>query len=427
MTVKKETPDVQVVTFGCRLNTYESEVMKNHAQEAGLEDVIIVNTCAVTAEAERQGRQAIRKLRRDNPDSKIVVTGCAAQVHADTFSAMDEVTTVIGNDEKMSAQTYVDMSNPFIGHNQKVKVNDIMEVKDVAGHMITGFDGHTRAFVQVQNGCNHRCTFCIIPFGRGNSRSVGIGEIVSQVRLLVEKGYKEVVLTGVDISSYGEDLPGSPTLGEMVKRLLALVPELPRLRISSIDCIEIDEVLFNVIATEKRLMPHMHLSLQSGDNLILKRMARRHSREDIIELITRLRSCRPDMVIGADIIAGFPTETDAMFEQTVDILKQCNITWVHAFPYSERKGTPAEKIPNKVPVPVRKQRASVLRNLANEMQANFFESLIGTEQSVLIEKNSTGHTEQYAPVKVLGNVDEGKIVRVKITGTSDKILIAEAV
>ena len=419
--------DVEVVTFGCRLNIYESEVIKKHAQDAGLKDVIIVNTCAVTAEAERQGRQAIRKLRKKNPDSKIIVTGCAAQVHSEAFGAMEEITTVIGNDEKMSAQTYLDMNSPFIGHNQKVKVNDIMEVQDVAGHMITGFDGHTRAFVQVQNGCDHRCTFCIIPFGRGNSRSVSVGEIVAQIKVLVEQGYKEVVLTGVDISSYGGDLPGKPTLGQMVKRLLILIPGLPRLRISSIDCIEIDEDLFEVIAREPRLMPHMHLSLQSGDNLILKRMARRHSREDIIALINRLRACRPDMVFGADIIAGFPTENDEMFEQTLDILKQCNVTWVHAFPYSERDGTPAERIPNKVPVPVRKSRAAMLRTLTAKMQQDFFTSLIGTEQNVLVEKNNSGHTEQYAPVRINGGAPEGEIVKVIITDASDKFLIAEAV
>ena len=423
----KEKDEVEVVTFGCRLNTYESEVMKKHAQEAGMKNVIIVNTCAVTAEAERQGRQSIRKLRKKNPDSKIIVTGCAAQVHAEDFSNMEEVSVVIGNDEKMNSQTYHDMQNPFIGHNQKIKVNDIMEVKEVASHMITGFDGHTRAFVQVQNGCDHRCTFCIIPFGRGNSRSVAVGEIVSQIQLLVKQGYKEVVLTGVDISSYGGDLPGKPTLGQMVKRLLGLVPELPRLRISSIDCIEIDEDLFNVIATENRLMPHMHLSLQSGDNMILKRMARRHSREDIIELIDRLRECRADMVIGADIIAGFPTETNEMFDNTLDIIERCNVTWIHAFPYSERDGTPAARIPNQVPVSLRKERATRLREVASEMQKKLYDSLVGTEQNVLVEKNNTGYTEQYALVRINTDVTEGQIIQVKIVESNDKHLIAEVV
>ncbi|MGB1360973.1 MAG: tRNA (N(6)-L-threonylcarbamoyladenosine(37)-C(2))-methylthiotransferase MtaB [Alphaproteobacteria bacterium] len=424
--------DIEIVTFGCRLNTYESEVMKEHAQKAKLKDTIIVNTCAVTAEAERQARQAIRKLRKENPNHKIIVTGCAAQVHAEEFGKMEEVDTVIGNDEKMHGETYEKISNPFIGHNQKVKVNDIMEVKEISPHLVSSFDGHTRAFIQVQNGCDHRCTFCIIPYGRGNSRSVGIGEIVNQVKKLVEQGYKEVVLTGVDISSYGGDLPGTPTLGQMVKRLLGMVPELPRLRISSIDCIEIDEDLFNVLATEERLMPHMHLSLQSGDTMILKRMARRHNREDIISLINRLRDVRPDITFGADIIAGFPTETEEMFENTLDIIKQCNITWVHAFPYSEREGTPAARIPNKVPMNIRKERAKKLRELSARLQNDLYQSQVGKKCSILVEKNNRGYTEHYIPVKLEQTVQEGTLVDVVITGfekneLKGSILMEEAI
>lgn len=416
--------EVKVVTFGCRLNTYESEVMRTHAQNAGLDNTIIVNTCAVTAEAERQARQSIRKLRRENPNAKIVVTGCAAQVHADDFASMDEVDKVIGNDEKMQFKTYTDFASPFIGHNEKIKVNDIMDVKQVASHMVSAFDGHSRAFIQVQNGCNHRCTFCIIPYGRGNSRSVAIGEIVHQIRVLVTQGYKEVVLTGVDISSYGEDLPGTPTLGQMVRRVLNLVPELPRLRISSIDCIEIDEALFDVIATESRLMPHMHLSLQSGDTMILKRMARRHSRDDIIALVRRLRTCRPDIAIGADIIAGFPTETDAMFQNTLDILRECNIVWVHAFPYSERKGTPAERIPNKVPMAVRKHRAKMVRDVSADLQGHFLQSMVGTIQSVLVESHNKGYTPNYAPVVIQDqHIAEGALHDVYISAVKHNTLV----
>ena len=427
------TKKVEVITFGCRLNTYESEVMRNHAKDAGLDNTIIVNTCAVTAEAERQARQSIRKLRKENPNHKIIVTGCAAQVHAEELSEMGEVDLVIGNDEKMKSDTYQAMQNPFLGHNQKIKVNDIMEVEEISPHLVSGFDGHTRAFIQVQNGCNHRCTFCIIPYGRGNSRSVAMGEIVKQIQTLVKQGYKEIVLTGVDISSYGEDLPGKPTLGQMVKRLLNLVPELPRLRISSIDCIEIDDDLFNVLKDEPRLMPHIHLSLQSGDTMILKRMKRRHSADDIVDLVNRLRSCRPDITFGADIIAGFPTETEEMFQNTIDIIEKLNITWIHAFPYSERKGTPAERIPKKVPMPIRRERAKKLRDLSNKLQSNFFKSQIGNIVNVLVEKNNRGYTEHYALVEIEDSIPEGSLVQVQITGLKSnntlqgKIIMEEAV
>ena len=427
------TKKVEVITFGCRLNTYESEVMRNHAKDAGLDNTIIVNTCAVTSEAERQARQSIRKLRKENPNHKIIVTGCAAQVHAEEFSEMGEVDLVIGNDEKMKSDTYQAMQNPFLGHNQKIKVNDIMEVEEISPHLVSGFDGHTRAFIQVQNGCNHRCTFCIIPYGRGNSRSVAMGEIVKQIQTLVKQGYKEIVLTGVDISSYGEDLPGKPTLGQMVKRLLNLVPELPRLRISSIDCIEIDDDLFNVLKDEPRLMPHMHLSLQSGDTMILKRMKRRHSADDIVDLVNRLRSCRPDITFGADIIAGFPTETEEMFQNTMDIIEKLNITWIHAFPYSERKGTPAERIPKRYQCQFAGKEPKELRDLSNKLQSNFFKSQIGNIVNVLVEKNNRGYTEHYALVEIEDSIPEGSLVQVQITGLKSnntlqgKIIMEEVV
>lgn len=401
---------IEVVTFGCRLNTYESEVMRDHAEKAGMENTIIFNTCAVTKEAERQARQAIRRARRDNPDAKIIVTGCAAQVAPEKYGAMGEVNLVLGNEEKMHAKSYgLELDS------EPVKVNDIMSITETAGHLVGGFEGMTRAFVQVQNGCDHRCTFCIIPYGRGNSRSVPMGEIVAQVRALVNQGYREVVLTGVDISAYGADLPGKPTLGQMTRRLLAAVPELPRLRISSIDAIEVDEDLFRVIAEEPRLMPHMHLSLQAGDNMVLKRMKRRHLREDALALIKRLRDARPDMVLGADFICGFPTETEEMFANTLKLVEEGDITYLHVFPYSEREGTPAARMPQVHP-PVRKERAGRLRALGEQQIARFLERQLGQECEVLVEQDGTGRNEHYAPVKLDTNRNPGELVRVKITG-----------
>jgi len=348
--------DPQIVTFGCRLNIYESEVMRGHAAKAGLEDAIIFNTCAVTKEAERQARKAIRKARRDNPEARIIVTGCSAQVSPDMYAEMGEVDQIIGNDLKLQESAW------GLDESQKVHVNDIMTVRETAGHLVEGFEGHSRAFLQVQNGCDHRCTFCIIPYGRGNSRSVPIGVIVDQARALVEQGYKEIVLTGVDVTSYGPDLPGSPTLGQMIRRLLALVPELPRVRLSSLDPVEIDDDLWRLIAEEPRLMPHLHLSLQAGDDMILKRMKRRHLRQDVLDVVKRARGYRPDMGFGADIIAGFPTETDEMFENTRRIIEECELPFLHIFPYSEREGTPAAKMPQVYP-PLRKERAARLRFL----------------------------------------------------------------
>ena len=329
-------PDV--VTFGCRLNSFESEIIRENADRAGLGDAVIFNTCAVTAEATRQARQAIRRIARERPDAKLIVTGCAAQVEPGRVQKMTEVSAVIGNHEKMKPAPWRDL---FAPEGARVLVNDIMSVEETAGHMIEGLEGHTRAFIQVQNGCDHRCTFCIIPYGRGNSRSVPMGEVVDQVKLLVMNGYREVVLTGVDITSYGPDLPGGPSLGMLVERILKNVPDLERLRLSSIDSVEIDTLLEDLLMHEPRMMPHMHLSLQAGDNMILKRMKRRHSREDAIEFCTRMRAARPDMTFGADIIAGFPTETEEMFENSLKLVDDCRLSFLHVFPYSPREGTPA--------------------------------------------------------------------------------------
>ena len=335
-------PEPLIVTLGCRLNAYESEVMRRHAMNAGLADCVIVNTCAVTGEAVRQAEQTIRKMRRERPNARLIVTGCAAQIEPERFAAMEGVDHVVGNAEKLEPATFRSLSTDAL---ERVAVNDIMSVKETALHMIDGFGSRARAYVQIQNGCDHRCTFCIIPMGRGPSRSVAAGEVVSQVRALVEKGYPEVVLTGVDITSYGSDLPGSASLGRLVKQILAHVPELARLRLSSIDQVEADEHLLEAIATESRLMPHLHLSMQAGDDLILKRMKRRHLRDDAIRFCERVRTLRPDIVFGADLIAGFPTETDAMFENTLDLVDACGLTYLHVFPFSPRKGTPAARMP----------------------------------------------------------------------------------
>ncbi len=357
MTDPKAPSSPTLITLGCRLNSYESEVMRGHAADAGLSDAVIVNTCAVTGEAVRSARQAIRRAAKDHPGAPILVTGCAAQIDPDMFAKMPEVTRVIGNHEKMKAETWKPVD--LLGGHEKVRVNDIMSVKETAAHLIDGMDGRARAYVQVQNGCDHRCTFCIIPYGRGNSRSVPAGEVVDQVRRLVETGHYEVVLTGVDLTSWGADLPGTPQLGNLVQRILKLVPELKQLRISSIDAIEIDDALFEAIG-EPRLAPFMHLSLQHGDNLILKRMKRRHSRDDAIALAERLRSLRPDIALGADIIAGFPTETEAHFENSVRLVDDCGLAFLHVFPYSPRPGTPAARMPQ-LEKAVIKERAARLR------------------------------------------------------------------
>lgn len=419
--VSGEAGGPQVITFGCRLNTYESEVMRDHAARAGLGPVLIFNTCAVTSEAERQARQAIRKARREQPESRIIVTGCAAQVNPATFAAMPEVDQVLGNDLKLKADSWAAFG---AGTVERVVVNDIMSVKETASHLIQGMEGRTRAFVQVQNGCDHRCTFCIIPYGRGNSRSVPIGEVVTQVRTLVEQGYREVVLTGVDITSYGPDLPGQPSLGQMVRRLLALVPELPRLRLSSLDPVEIDADLWRLIAEEPRLMPHLHVSLQAGDDMVLKRMKRRHSRDDAIAFCRRAREMRPDMVFGADLIAGFPTETDEMFQNTLDIVGDCDLTWLHVFPYSPRPGTPAARMPQ-VDKVVRKQRAAALRAVGEQAARRHLESQVGRTVLVLVEGERLGRTEQFAEVRLDQDVAPGTLVPVRVTGIDAGKLMGE--
>ena len=405
----------EIKTFGCRLNFYESEVMRQHVDQASDENLIVVNTCAVTAEAEKQARQYIRKARRDNPDAEIVVTGCSAQIDPNTYAAMPEVNRVLGNQEKLEA-SYLRK-----GSNDPVAVNDIMVVEETAGHLIDGFVEHTRAFVQVQQGCDHRCTFCIIPYGRGNSRSVAMGEIVNQVRRLVENGVKEIVLTGVDLTSYGGDLPGVPRLGQLVRRLLAAVPELPRLRLSSIDSIEADDDLFRMLAEEERLMPHLHLSLQAGSDMILKRMKRRHLRRDSIEFCEKVRRMRPDVVFGADLIAGFPTETDAMFQDSLAIIDDCDLTYLHVFPYSEREGTPAAKMPS-IPLSIRKERAKILRTRGEQKVRNFLSQQVGQSFSVLMEKDGRGRTEQFAPIRVVDQ-EPGSLLKVKATAVGENLTL----
>jgi threonylcarbamoyladenosine tRNA methylthiotransferase MtaB len=410
-------------TLGCRLNAYETEAMKELSAAAGVENAVIVNTCAVTAEAVRKAKQEIRRLSRDNPGATIIVTGCAAQTEPETFAAMPEVARVIGNHEKMQAETWQALRAPdLIGVTEKVQVDDIMSVKETAGHLIDGFGRH-RAYVQVQNGCDHRCTFCIIPFGRGNSRSVPAGVVVEQIKRLVDKGFNEVVLTGVDLTSWGADLPAQPRLGDLVMRILRLVPDLPRLRISSIDSIEADEALMGAIATEPRLMPHLHLSLQAGDDLILKRMKRRHLRDDAIRFCEEARRLRPDMVFGADIIAGFPTETEEMFQRSVDLVAECGLTFLHVFPFSPRKGTPAARMPQ-VKGPVIKERAARLREAGQAALAAHLAAQVGVVHRVLLEGPRMGRTEQFTEVAFDADQPEGQIVTARITGFAGERLVA---
>tara|TARA_B100000497_G_scaffold126979_1_gene167367 strand:- start:55 stop:1317 length:1263 start_codon:yes stop_codon:yes gene_type:complete len=414
------------MTQGCRLNAYETEAMKELANAAGLKDVVVVNTCAVTAEAVRKSKQEIRKLRRDNPSSQMIVTGCAAQIEPKTFSEMSEVDLVVGNTEKMNSNIWNEISNKpdFVGKTEKVMVDDIMSVKNTAGHLIDGFGTRSRAYVQVQNGCDHRCTFCIIPYGRGNSRSVPAGVVVDQIKRLVDTGYNEVVLTGVDITSWGADLPLMPKLGDLVQRILKLVPDLPRLRISSIDSIEADPALIDAISSEMRLMPHLHLSLQAGDDMILKRMKRRHLRDDAINFCLEMRSVRPDIVYGADIIAGFPTETEEMFENSLKLIEDCGLTWLHVFPFSPREGTPAARMPQ-MDRSIIKERAARLRSRGELAVQNHLAAQIGLEHNILIENERMGRTEGFT--EVLFNKDQikGSIVNAKIVSKSQTQLIAQ--
>nr|WP_298798316.1 tRNA (N(6)-L-threonylcarbamoyladenosine(37)-C(2))-methylthiotransferase MtaB [uncultured Acetobacter sp.] len=410
----------EILTFGCRLNTWESEVMREHA--AALEDVIIVNTCAVTGEAERQARQAIRRAHRDNPEARIVVTGCAAQIDPDRWATLPGVTRVLGNEEKLKAESWAPAAM-----NVPLAVSDIMAAKETAAHLVTEFVGRTRAFVQVQQGCDHRCTFCIIPFGRGPSRSAPVGVVVEQVRALVDSGYREVVLTGVDMTSWGGDLPGTPSLGQLCRRVLGLVPQLERLRLSSVDPVEIDEDIWRLLEHEPRFMPYLHLSLQAGSDLILKRMKRRHLAEDAARVIERARALRPDIGIGADVIAGFPTEDDALFEETRAFLEAQGVPYLHVFPYSERPGTPAARM-RAVQVPERKARAARLREVGAASAQRYYQGLLGQTLRVLMETPTSGHSEQFAPVRLAqGEAETGEIISLRAVAVDAAGLLAERV
>jgi len=411
---------VEVITFGCRLNTYESEVMRSQAQAAGLNNAILVNTCAVTGEAVRQARQAIRRARRDNPHARIIVTGCAAQTEKQTFAEMVEVDAVLGNEEKLKAASYRGLPDFGVSAEEKLRVNDIMSVRHTAPQMVRHIDGHVRAFIQVQNGCDHRCTFCIIPYGRGNSRSVPMGAVVDQARNLVESGYREIVLTGVDATSYGDDLPGQPTLGLLAKTLLKQVPDIRRLRLSSIDSIEADRHLMDLIADEQRFMPHLHLSLQHGDDMILKRMKRRHLRADALRFIEDVRRLRPEMSFGADMIAGFPTETEEMFENAVRLAEEADIAHLHVFPYSPRPGTPAARMPQ-LDRSLIKDRAARLRATGQTLHRRHLDKMVGTRQWLLVENNGLAHTENFTLVAVPG-LRPRDIVEATITGHNGKHL-----
>ena len=413
------SPDLDIVTFGCRLNAYESEVIRARAAQDGLTDAVVFNTCAVTGEAVRQARQAIRKARRERPGARLIVTGCAAQIDPQAFAAMPEVDLVLGNAEKSQAGAYLPQAEP-----QRVRVNDIMSVRETAGHLIDGLKDRARAYVEVQNGCDHRCTFCIIPFGRGNSRSAGAGEVVEQVRRLTAQGYQEVVLTGVDVTSWGTDLPGQPTLGQLVARILKLVPELPRLRLSSIDAAEIDPDLMRCLAEEPRLMPYLHLSLQTGDDMILKRMKRRHSRADALKLVAEVRAVRPDTAFGADFIAGFPTETDAMFENTIKLVEEADLAFLHVFPYSARPGTPAARMPP-VKGPVIKARAARLRAAGEAALARHLDRQSGRTLMGLVERPGVARAEDFTEIAFEGDARVGGVTAVRVTGHDGKRVLAQ--
>ena len=407
----------EVVTFGCRLNIYESEIIKKNLVASGLENVIVFNTCTVTKEAEKSALQAIRKAKRNDPNVRIIVTGCGAQVNPTLFAKMIEVDKVIGNAEKLSPIHYQISDD-------KIAVNNIMSIKETANHLISSFDGKSRAFLQVQNGCNHRCTYCIIPFGRGRSRSVPIGVIVNQIKHLMELGYNEVVFTGVDVTSYGADLPGAPTFAQMIRRVLQLVPELSRLRLSSIDVAEIDDELFEMMAYSQKLMPHFHISLQSGDDTILGLMKRRHTRTDVIDFCNKLRNIRKDVSFGADIIAGFPLETDEMFENTKSLIVEADLQYLHVFPYSERHGTPAARM-IQIEKQIRKARAEILRIEGQKQLQKFFKKNLYQTVKLLVEKNATAHTENFIPVKILGNANPSEIIMGQLIGFESNYMIAQ--
>ena len=407
----------EVITFGCRLNSYESEIIRNNLAKSHLTNAVVINTCAVTKEAEKQARQVIRKIKRQDPSKTIIVTGCAAQNTPEMFASMSEVSKVLGNEEKLSSSNY------FIDE-KRIAVNDIMSIKETANHLITSFEGKARAFIQVQNGCDHRCTFCMIPYGRGNSRSVPIGVIAQQIRLLLAENYQEIVFTGVDVTAYGADLPGKPSFAQMIRRIFALIPNLQRLRLSSIDVAEIDDELFELFAYNPRIMPHFHISLQAGDNMILKRMKRRHNREQVVEFCNKLRVLRPEVSFGADIIAGFPTETDEMFENTRRLISEAGLQYLHVFPYSEREGTPAARMPQ-VPKQIRKERAAILRVEGIKELHKFFTRNVGKDVNVLVEKNNMAHTENFIPVKLDGEYDIGQIIKAKLDSFEAEYMIAK--
>jgi len=406
---------IEIVTFGCRVNTFESEIMRRQAEEAGLTDAVIVNTCAVTAEAERQARQTIRRLRRERPGARIIVTGCAAQIGPARFADMPEVDKVLGNAEKLRLESYAEQEI-------RVLVGDIMTVRETAPQFVGGFEGRVRAFVQVQQGCDHRCTFCIIPFGRGNSRSVPAAQVVTQIRALVEAGYREVVLTGVDAASYGGDLSGHPRLGQLARQVLKEVPELSRLRLSSLDPVAIDADLWRLLAEEPRLMPHFHLSLQAGDDVVLKRMKRRHLRADALAICRRAQDLRPGIALGADFIAGFPTETEDAFRNTLSLIEECGLVHLHIFPYSPRTGTPAARMPQVEAAEIR-ERAAQLREASRGIFAGFLQEHIGLRVPVLAERGGIGHTEDYAPVRLVQPYEVGSLFLAEVTGATQEHLL----
>ncbi|HEY2357584.1 MAG TPA: tRNA (N(6)-L-threonylcarbamoyladenosine(37)-C(2))-methylthiotransferase MtaB [Phenylobacterium sp.] len=416
----RNASDVDVVTFGCRLNAYESEIIRKQAAADGLSDAVVFNTCAVTGEAVRQARQAIRKARRERPGAKLIVTGCAAQIDPAAFANMDEVDLVLGNAEKSAAGSYA--PQPELG---RVRVNDIMSVRETAGHLIDGLKDRARAYVEVQNGCDHRCTFCIIPYGRGNSRSAAAGEVVAQVKRLAAQGYREVVLTGVDVTSWGADLPGAPTLGQLVARILKLVPELPRLRLSSIDAAEIDPDLMRCLATEPRLMPYLHLSLQAGDDMILKRMKRRHSRADALKLVREVRAVRPNTAFGADLIAGFPTETEAMFENTLSLVEEAGLSFLHVFPFSPRPGTPAARMPV-VPRAAVKERAARLRAAGDVALSRHLQRQVGRTVMGLVERDGVARAEDFTEIAFEGHAVVGEVAALTVTGHDGRRAIARS-
>ena len=414
--------NIKFSTLGCRLNSYETESMRNMAGTVGLNNAVVINTCAVTHQAVSKSRQEIRRLRRENPNSTLIVTGCAAQIDPMGFSKMSEVDFVLGNSEKMRPEIWSNLASGAPVESERVQVDDIMSISETASHLIDGFGTRSRAYVQIQNGCDHRCTFCTIPFGRGNSRSVPAGVVVEQIKRLVQKGYNEIVLTGVDLTSWGADLPTHPKLGNLITRILRLVPDLNRLRISSIDSIEVDEEFLDAIATERRLMPHFHLSLQHGDDLILKRMKRRHLREDAILFCEQVRKLRPEVTFGADIIAGFPTESDEHFENSIKLVEECGLTWLHIFPYSKRDGTPAARMPQ-IDGRIIKSRAELLRSLGKKVRSKHLKEQIGQKHKVLMESSALGRTEQFAEVLFASPKQEGSIVDATISDASNSQLM----